>query len=55
KKLEEFEKNLASLVAVDAGGSLAYFASSRVNLELVQERWPEIEFHATREHASKLG
>ena len=53
RKLEEFEKSLANLVAVDAGGSLAYFASSRVNLELVMERWPDIEFHATREHASK--
>ena len=55
KKLEEFERALANQVAYDAGGSLAYFATSRVNLELTQERWPDIEFHATREHASKPG
>ncbi len=55
KKLEEFEKSLANQVAHDAAGSLAYFATSRVNLELVQERWPDLEFHATREHASRPG
>ena len=28
-----------------------YIAPTRVNLQLTQERWPEIEFLATREHA----
>ncbi len=34
----------------DRGGALVYIAPTRVNLELAMEKWPEIEFHATREH-----
>ncbi len=50
KKLTEFRnKNEASL-AIDGGGHLAYLASSRVNLQLAEERWPEITFAKTREH-----
>ncbi|GGY20646.1 peptide chain release factor 3 [Paludibacterium paludis] len=54
KKLEEFENNLVNNMAIDAGGNLAYLATSRVNLQLAQERWPQIVFHETREHAVKL-
>lgn len=55
KKLTEFENSTAgSNLAIDAAGNLAYLASSGVNLRLTQERWPEITFHATREHAAKL-
>jgi peptide chain release factor 3 len=28
-----------------------YLAPSRVNLQLTLERWPDISFHETREHA----
>jgi peptide chain release factor 3 len=31
---------------------LVYLASSRVNLQLTQERWPEVHFSATREHGT---
>jgi len=41
-------------LAHDAAGNLAYLASSGVNLKLTQERWPQVVFHATREHAAKL-
>jgi peptide chain release factor 3 len=34
---------------------MAYLATSGVNLKLTQERWPQLTFHATREHAAKLG
>lgn len=34
----------------DQGGALVYIAPTRVNLELAIEKWPDIEFHATREH-----
>jgi peptide chain release factor 3 len=34
----------------DQGGSLVYIAPTRVNLELATEKWPDIVFHATREH-----
>jgi peptide chain release factor 3 len=49
-KLAEFRKKAADNLALDSSGSLTYIAPSRVNLELTIERWPEIEFHATREH-----
>ncbi len=50
KKLEEFRKKAADNLSVDGGGHLTYLAPSRVNLQLMEERWPEIEFRATREH-----
>jgi peptide chain release factor 3 len=52
KRLAEFTRKLEEHLAEDAGNRLAYLAPSRVNLELTMERWPEITFHATREHAS---
>ncbi|KIA80664.1 peptide chain release factor 3 [Chromobacterium piscinae] len=54
KKLDEFVKTLQMNIATDAGGNLAYLAPNRVNLQLTQERWPDIVFHETREHAVKL-
>ncbi len=51
KRLAEFTRKLEEHLAEDAGNRLAYLAPSRVNLELTMERWPEITFHATREHA----
>ncbi|MBB5190002.1 peptide chain release factor 3 [Silvimonas terrae] len=54
KRLAEFERALENNLARDAADSLAYLATSRVNLELTQERWPEIVFHETREHAVTL-
>lgn len=36
-------------IAVDGGGHLTYLASTRVNLSLTVERYPEIDFRATRE------
>jgi peptide chain release factor 3 len=50
KKLDEFKKKMRSNLALDHAGDLAYVAPSRVNLTMTEERWPEIEFLATREH-----
>ena len=50
KKLIEFKNKARSNLAIDHAGDLAYIAPSRVNLTMTQERWPEIEFLATREH-----
>ena len=50
KKLEEFKTRLRGNLALDHAGDLAYIAPSRVNLTMTEERWPEIEFFATREH-----
>ena len=53
--IADFEKNLGHNVAYDAAGNMAYLAPNNINLELTQERWPKLVFHATREHAVKLG
>ena len=50
-KLEAFKQECSRYLALDNADLLTYLASSRVNLELAMERWPEIEFHDTREHA----
>jgi peptide chain release factor 3 len=50
KKLEEFKRKCTENLALDGGGHLTYLAPSRVNLSLTQERHPDIEFRATREH-----
>lgn len=49
-KLDEFRKKAYEHLAVDAGGYLTYLAPTRVNLALMEERWPDISFRATREH-----
>ena len=55
KMLADFERSSAGHnLAHDAAGNMAYLATSGVNLRLTQERWPEVVFHATREHAAKL-
>lgn len=51
KKLEEFRDKNAMNLALDAAGQLVYLAPTRVNLSLAQERAPDVEFLATREHA----
>ncbi|MGH8138125.1 MAG: peptide chain release factor 3 [Steroidobacteraceae bacterium] len=52
RKLEEFRGRAYDNLAVDHSGALVYLAPSRVNLQLTLERWPDIEFHETREHAT---
>lgn len=49
-KLEEFRKKAFENLAVDAGACLTYLAPTRVNLSVMEERWPDIQFLATREH-----
>jgi peptide chain release factor 3 len=49
KKLEEFKNKVFDSLAEDGSGYLVYLATSRVNLSLAQERWPDIRFSATRE------
>jgi len=50
RKFEEFKKKAHDQLSQDGGGFLTYLAPSRVNLQLMQERWPDIQFRATREH-----
>lgn len=49
KMLAQFRDKLALNLAEDHAGELVYLAPSRVNLQLTQERWPDLEFRATRE------
>ncbi|MCB1744595.1 MAG: peptide chain release factor 3, partial [Gammaproteobacteria bacterium] len=50
KMLEDFKRKNETRLALDSGGALTYLAPSRVNLNLAQERFPEVRFLATREH-----
>ena len=49
QKLEDFKRKVFENLAEDGGGYLVYLANSRVNLQLTEERWPDIKFSATRE------
>ena len=50
-ELEEFRDKNAMNLALDAAGELVYLAPTRVNLQLAQERAPDVRFSATREAA----
>jgi peptide chain release factor 3 len=50
KMLADFRDKAHDNLALDHGGSLVYIAPTRVNLNLTEERWPEIAFRKTREH-----
>jgi peptide chain release factor 3 len=50
KHLEEFKQKAFDNLAVDSSEQLTYLAPTRVNLNLMRERWPKIEFWDTREH-----
>ncbi len=50
KKLEEFKNKAFDNLALDGSDNLTYLAPTRVNLNLMMERWPDIEFKTTREH-----
>jgi peptide chain release factor 3 len=50
KMIADFRKKASDNIALDGGEHLTYLAPSIVNLNLTIERWPDITFHATREH-----
>ncbi|SBT16752.1 Peptide chain release factor 3 [Marinomonas gallaica] len=50
KKFEEFKRKSEANLALDGGDNLTYIAPTMVNLNLAKERYPEVEFRATREH-----
>jgi len=50
KMLADFKRKAADNLALDGDGNLTYIAPTRVNLELIVERWPDVSFHSTREH-----
>ena len=48
--LEELKQKVLSNLAVDGSGALMYLAPTRVNMQMAEERYPKINFAATREH-----
>lgn len=50
-KLEQFRNKAFENLALDGGDNLTYIAPTMVNLQLTQERHPEMVFRKTREHA----
>ncbi len=50
KILSDFQKKAHDNLALDHGESLVYIAPTKVNLNLTEERWPDIGFRKTREH-----
>lgn len=50
KKLEEFKRKNQANLALDGGDNLSYVAPTMVNLNLAKERFPDVQFRATREH-----
>ncbi len=49
KMLEQFKTKAHDNLAIDGDDQLVYLAPTRVNLDLTKERWPDIQFTATRE------
>jgi peptide chain release factor 3 len=52
KQLKEFQDKNDTRLARDHFGDLVYLASSAVNLQMAQERHPDIRFTDTREHGA---
>jgi peptide chain release factor 3 len=50
KKLDEFRRKGEQNLALDGGDNLTYIAPTMVNLQLSQERYPDIQFTNTREN-----
>jgi peptide chain release factor 3 len=48
--LEQFKREQQRHLAFDGADQLTYLAPSRVNLDITQEHWPDIQFSTTREH-----
>ena len=54
KRFDEFKSKNEGNLAIDHSRELVYLAPTQVNLNLTQERWPEVEFLATRDHAVSI-
>ncbi|MDX1496000.1 MAG: peptide chain release factor 3 [Salinisphaeraceae bacterium] len=52
-ELRKLRDRADNRLAVDHSGALVYLASSRVNLTMMEERWPELAFNSTREQSFK--
>lgn len=53
KKVDEFRTKMNMHLALDHAEELVYIAPTRVNLQMTEERWPDIDFRSTREQNSR--
>ena len=53
KVRRDFERDRAASLATDVDGNPVYLAPNRFNLQVAMERWPQVGFHATREHGEQ--
>ena len=51
----QFEKEQLARMALDVDGNPVYLATNRYNLSLLEEKWPQVRFHASREHGQRFG
>jgi peptide chain release factor 3 len=51
---KKFENDEAQRMAKDIDDNPVYLAPNRVNLQLTMERWPNVGFHAIREHGQRM-
>ena len=54
KVRRDFERDRAATLATDVDGNPVYLAPNRFNLQVAMERWPQVGFHATREHGQRM-
>ena len=54
KLRRDFERDRAASLATDVDGNPVYLAPNRFNLQVAMERWPQVGFHATREHGERI-
>jgi len=50
KKFDDFQRKNEVNLALDGGDNLTYIAPTMVNLNITQERYPDVRFRKTREH-----
>ena len=49
-----FEDEQTAAMATDVDDNPVFLATNKYNLQVTMERWPQVEFHATREHGHRL-
>jgi len=49
KIFQQFQIKVAANLAQDHSGEWVYLANTRINLQMTEERWPDVQFLATRE------
>ena len=54
KTRKDFEREQAARIAKDVDGNPVYLANSIYNLQTTIKHWPQVGFHATREHGQKM-